>query len=89
MGEETQTITEMSFLVLPGLRLTGFESKPAGQDRKLAGLLWLGLWGTVCLERAVSTSRAVTSGVSRCHQGQSQHKKKRLYTYFTAAELLF
>lgn len=39
MRADTQTFTEISFLLLPGLRLTGFESKPAGEDRKLAGLL--------------------------------------------------
>ncbi len=38
MRADTQTFTEISFLLLPGPGPTGFEPKPAGEDRKLTGL---------------------------------------------------
>ena len=45
MRADTQTFTERSFLLLPGLRPYRFEPNPAGEDRKLTGLHWLGLLG--------------------------------------------
>lgn len=67
-----QTFTEISFLLLPGLRLTGFVSKPAGEDRKQAGLLWLGLLGTytqMCLQTALWLQG---SEHGWCHRGKGR-----------------
>lgn len=47
----SQTFTEISFLLLPGLGPTGFEPKQAGEDRKLTGLHWLSLLATMQMHR--------------------------------------
>lgn len=90
MRADTQTFTEISFLLLPGLRLTGFESKPAGEDRKLAGLLWLGLLGTVCTHTHtdVSTNSAVTAGFGAREVSWRKKQKKKKKDIFNAVELL-
>lgn len=66
MKADTQTSTEMSFLLLPGLGPTGFEPKQAGEDRKLTGLHRLGL-RELCRHTDVYTVKGTQPG--RCHWG--------------------
>lgn len=54
MRADTQTFTEISFLLLPRLGPIGFEQKPAGEVRKRRGLHWLDLLGTAQTHRCVN-----------------------------------